>query len=539
MRSLACVLASLALATVQLSCASLRGGSSASSASPLVDRALAAQGGADAVGRLRTLTVKASATYWEPEQSVKPGGEPRLAGDATIALSRDLDAGTARIEWTRKLAYPAPREYRYTEIVTPAAGLVQGIDTTARTKQSQDSSPPQHAMSGLRLAATQRELQRASPRLLLELRANPAAVAPAPDQQAGGAALPAVSYKSASGVTFLVLFDRATSLPARIRTLDADNIHGDSIYDLVLEDWRDVSGVRLAHRQRYELNGTPIARIQYDEVQANPQLAAQTFDVPAELRAAAAKPAAGPVPYQWVLRRQHIGAYLDSDAVHYDPQASPGLRLVEIAPGVQHVQGGSHNSLVVEMADHLIVFDAPIDARQSRFTLDAARAKHPGKPVRFLVLTHHHMDHAGGTRAFVAEGATLLVGAGAGEHFRRVLARPDSIAAGAQGHTTRQAEVVEVQDRKTLGDGKRAVEVLRIENPHAEGMLLGYVADAKLGFVADLWSPGRDKLGDALTPGQAAVVSAVTKAGLSPERFAGGHGAVADYAPLAALASRR
>ena len=32
----------------------------------------------------------------------------------------------------------------------------------------------------------------------------------------------------------------------------------------------------------------------------------------------AAKPATGNVPYQWVIRRQYIGTYMDSDSVSYD-----------------------------------------------------------------------------------------------------------------------------------------------------------------------------------------------------------------------------
>ncbi|HEY6003970.1 MAG TPA: MBL fold metallo-hydrolase [Anaeromyxobacter sp.] len=534
------LLAPAVTTSLLLSCATApttpEGGGNAA-ATELVNKAVAAQGGADALSLIRTLSVKASGTFWEPEQSVKPGGEPRLAGEATIATTRDLDARAARIEWVRKYVYPAPREYRFTEIVTPAAGQVQGIDTTARTKQSLDSNPPQHTMSGVRVAATQRELLRTSPRLLLEAQKSPSAVSAIGDQSAGASTFPAVKYQ-AGDVAFLVLFDRATGLPARIRTLDYDNIHGDSTYDLVLDDWRDVGGVRIAHAQRYELNGTQIARIRYDEVQVNPTVAANALELPAEARAASAKPT-GPVPYQWVIRRPNIGTYLDSDAISYDPQANPGgLKLVEVAPGVQHVVGGSHNSLIVDLGDAIAVVDAPVGEAQSRFTIDSAKAKYPGKPIKYLVLTHHHMDHAGGARSYVAEGATLVVGAGNGEHFRRALAASDRLGPGVLAQNPRRAEIMEVADKAVLGTGSRTLEVYKLDNPHVESMLMAYVPSAKVGFVADVWSPVRDKLGDAPTPGQAAVVAGVKKAGIAPERFAGGHGGVADYGPLAALAER-
>jgi len=43
-------------------------------------------------------------------------------------------------------------------------------------------------------------------------------------------------------------------------------------------------------------------------------------------------------------------------------------------------------------------------------------------------------------------------------------------------------------------------------------------------------------LPEKITPALAAVVNTVKKAGITPLKFAGGHGATGDYAPLAALA---
>src|SRR5262249_7409054 len=54
--------------------------------------------------------------------------------------------------------------------------------------------------------------------------------------------------------TLTVAFDPATGLPARVRTLDYDNIWGDVAYDLLLSDWQTVDGVKVAMTRKYELN---------------------------------------------------------------------------------------------------------------------------------------------------------------------------------------------------------------------------------------------------------------------------------------------
>jgi glyoxylase-like metal-dependent hydrolase (beta-lactamase superfamily II) len=505
---------------------------SALAANDAVDRAVKSLGGAEALGRIQTLSVQGSVKHWEPGQSEVPGGEKRFAGDSTFTLTRDLAARSARTEWVRKLAYPRPREYTFTEIVVNGSGYVQGIDTTARTKQSQESNPPAHSMSNLRAAAAARELARSSPLLVLEMQRDAAAVSAAADVKVGERTLPALRYR-AGGYDFIVVFDRTSGLPERVRTLDYDSLQGDVNYDLVLSDWKDVGGVKIAHRQVYELEGTVVADAQYQSVQPNPSVAAAQFQIPQAYRRDALKAGAA-IPYQWAIRRQFAGTYLDSDNPSYDTGASAGLKLAELAPGIQLVQGGTHNSLIVEMKDHLIVFDAPVSDAQSQWTLQAAKQKFPGKPVKFLVLTHHHVDHVYGARSFLAEGATLVVGAGDADYFRKAFAAPHTRNP-LVSQPLAKVEIREVADQLVLGDGARNVGVYLTENPHAKGMLIGYVEDAKLGFVADIWSPGRDPLPAQADPGLASIVAVVKKHGLTPERFAGGHGNTAPYAPLAQL----
>jgi glyoxylase-like metal-dependent hydrolase (beta-lactamase superfamily II) len=187
------------------------------------------------------------------------------------------------------------------------------------------------------------------------------------------------------------------------------------------------------------------------------------------------------------------------------------------------------------MKDHLIVFDAPVSDGQSNWVLNAARAKYPGKPVKYLVLTHHHMDHIGGLRAYAAQGAAIVVGQGAAPHYRRVLAAPYTRNPDLKGGDLSRTEIIEVVDKRVFSDGSRQVEAYVIENPHAASSLIGYIPEQRLGFVTDLWSPGAAPLPDRLVPNMSALVAGVKKAGISPVKFAGGHGSTFDYAPLAAL----
>ena len=518
----------LAISLIVVSCTTVQQGSQ----DPVV-RAVHALGGPDALRGMKTVSLKGTVKQWEPEQSMAPGGEMRFANEATFDTVIDATNGFTRTDWVRKFAYPAPRTFTFTEIVAANVGYVAGIDSNGRTKQSLESNPPAHTMSGLRLAATQRELRRASALLLLDMYRNPAAVFAIPDVTVGGVAYPAVNYR-VGDQTLTVMFDGATGLPARIRSLDYDNVWGDVTYDLVLSDWQTFDGVKVATTRKYELSGRTVIEVKVTDVKMNAPVAPERFGIPTAYLTGAPKPATGAVPFQWVLRRQFIGTYMDSDSPSYDTRASQGLRLVELAPGVQHVVGGTHHSMIVEMRDHLIVFDAPVTDGQSNWVLNAARAKYPGKPVKYLVLTHHHMDHAGGLRAYADQGASIVVGKGAADHYRRVLAAPYTRNPDLKARDLKATEIIEVVDKRVFSDGSRQVEVYVIENPHAASTLIGYIPAASLGYVTDIWSPGTP-LPDKLNPNQAALVVGVRKAGISPTRFAGGHGSTADYAPFAAL----
>jgi hypothetical protein len=118
----------------------------AQSARDLVNQAIAAQGGADALRALKALSIKADATHTEPGQSKTAGGEPRFLGNTTLTITWDLVNDMARTTWDRDMKYPAVEKIKFTDVITPSLGYV--IDDKGASKP----------MSSIRAAATLREL---------------------------------------------------------------------------------------------------------------------------------------------------------------------------------------------------------------------------------------------------------------------------------------------------------------------------------------------------------------------------------------------
>ena len=306
---------------------------SAQSPAELVKQAVAAQGGADALRGLKTLVIKGEAKHWEPGQSVRAGGEARFIGDSTFTVTADIPNQVD----PRRLG---PRH----EIRRGRAAAIQRDRAPTYGVVIDDKGA--RPMSGIRLAAHHREYGRGSPFLLLRALDNPQA---SPRSRISGSASSRIRRsRSTPGTTrYIVLFDRTSKLPVAVRTRDDDHIYGDSDYDVVLGDWKSVGGAQLAHSLSFRLGGREVQRLTYKEVTANPTIAAATFEVPEKFRTAALASASSDVPYQWVLRRMFLGRLLDSDAVYFPPGG--GFKLVELAPNVQHVVGGSANNLIVAM----------------------------------------------------------------------------------------------------------------------------------------------------------------------------------------------
>ena len=114
-----------------------------------------------------------------------------------------------------------------------------------------------------------------------------------------------------------------------MRTRDDDNVYGDSNYDLILSDWKDVGGgAKRAHTLSFQLNGVEVQRLTLKQVTLDPPIPPDTFAVSEDVKAKA-KTAASEAPHQWVLRCIFLGCFLDSDKIYYPENGGSGRAVAE------------------------------------------------------------------------------------------------------------------------------------------------------------------------------------------------------------------
>ena len=95
-------------------------------------------------------------------------------------------------------------------------------------------------------------------------------------------------------------------------------------------------------------------------------------------------------------------------AVKQATDNSGAVATKELSPGVWLIGGNGYNSVAVEFAEFSLVVEAPLNEQRSQAVMKEVRRLIPTKPIRYVVNTHHHFDHAGGLRGYGAEDVLIV-----------------------------------------------------------------------------------------------------------------------------------
>ena len=168
----------------------------------------------------------------------------------------------------------------------------------------------------------------------------------------------------------------------------------------------------------------------------------------------------------------------------------------KLADGVWYLTGGSHHSVLVEFADHVALIEAPQNEERSTAVIAEVKKLTPTKPIRYLVNTHHHFDHSGGLRTYVAEGATIVTH----KVIRRSISRPSRLPRklnpDRQARTKKKAKIIAIDAKHVLSDGTRTLEIHHIQgNPHNSGILMAWLPKEKdAGGGGCLYAVGAERI---------------------------------------------
>jgi glyoxylase-like metal-dependent hydrolase (beta-lactamase superfamily II) len=146
-------------------------------------------------------------------------------------------------------------------------------------------------------------------------------------------------------------------------------------------------------------------------------------------------------------------------------------------------------SLAIDMGDHVLVVESGQPDARGIAVMTAAKQAIPNKPIRFVVNSHPHFDHAGGLGAAVAEGATILTHNNNEPVLERFLSGPRALIGDSLSKVSpRRTNVVQgVANRDVRkGTNGKVVELHRIPNEHSDGLLAVYLPAEKVVWTADI-----------------------------------------------------
>jgi glyoxylase-like metal-dependent hydrolase (beta-lactamase superfamily II) len=243
------------------------------------------------------------------------------------------------------------------------------------------------------------------------------------------------------------------NLVAKVETLVENPVLGDMPVEATFSDYKDFHGLKFPTKIVEKQGGYPVLDLTVDDANRN-----VVAGVQAPLIDTSAVPAFG------------VDEQLIADDVYY-------------------FTGGTHHSVIVNFKDYVVVIEAPLDEARSNAVIGEVKKLYYNKPIRYVINTHAHFDHAGGLRTYAAEGATILTYQLNKPYYEKTFALPRTLSPDKLLQSKKKAVIESVGEKKVLTDGSHTIELYHVPSGHNDGMLIAYLPQDKVLIEADLYTP--------------------------------------------------
>jgi glyoxylase-like metal-dependent hydrolase (beta-lactamase superfamily II) len=463
-----------------------------------LESGIQALGGIEAVSAIKSLSIIERRKGHDAFQSPTPG--PPYGGyDAVERLIVDFSGSRLRHE----LEVTQPRySWGSLTIINGKQGYRGYLNRRTRTV-SQLNAPS--------LDDYRRLLHKLPQFLLLDaLRERAASLRWVGEGEEGGRKQEIVTFIDRTNQQVALYFDARDRLLTKYEFLYTDPAVGDTRSEFVYRGYREVGSFKVPAEAVNRVGRHAGHETRY-EILINAPLAESAFALPEGVQVVTTGAARATSPYT----------------------------ITQIAKDVYLVEnvGANYNVMVVAFDDFLLVAEAPEDrphAGLSERVIARIKETVPGKPIKYLVFSHHHLDHGCGARAYIAEGATVITTPGNKRFVEAMAAAPFTLKPDALALAPRPPAIELLEKKKrVIRDANHVVELYDV-GPywHANEEALVYLPQEKLLFEGDLFTSG---FGEDVGPAEdhAVLLSRkIKELGLEVEKIAGVHGRLRPAAEL-------
>ena len=119
----------------------------------------------------------------------------------------------------------------------------------------------------------------------------------------------------------------------------------------------------------------------------------------------------------------NIIKFLSPNWKYSEVPKQPKLETEKIADNLWLIKllGYNNKVMVAEFSDYIMLFETPKNTGINTEIRQSLQQQFPNKPIKYIALSHHHPDHAGGFSAFVQGTTQIITTKGNVSYFENLL----------------------------------------------------------------------------------------------------------------------